>query len=77
MAKILIVDDRPLNREFLATLLGYYGHTLAEAADGVEGLARVGERKPDLVITDLDGAFESWSESLPIEEITPLLSKAN
>ncbi len=53
MAHILLLDDRALNREFLATLLGYYGHTLAEAADGVEGLARVGERKPDLVITDL------------------------
>jgi len=53
MAHILVLDDRALNREFLATLLGYYGHTLDEAADGVEGLARVGERKPDLVITDL------------------------
>src|SRR6185369_16277337 len=31
----------------------YYGHTLAEAGDGVEALERVRERKPDLVITDL------------------------
>ena len=53
MAHILIVDDRPMNRYFLVTLLGYYGHTLAEAADGVEAMARVHERKPDLVITDL------------------------
>ena len=53
MAHILIVDDRPMNRDFLVTLLGYYGHTLADAADGVEALARVRERKPDLVITDL------------------------
>lgn len=53
MAHILVLDDRAINREFLVTLLGYYGHTLAEAADGVEGLARVGERKPDLIITDL------------------------
>lgn len=44
MAHILVLDDRALNREFLAALLGYYGHTLAESADGVEGLARVGER---------------------------------
>jgi two-component system cell cycle sensor histidine kinase/response regulator CckA len=41
MAHILVVDDRPMNREFLVTLLGYYGHTLAEAADGVEALQRV------------------------------------
>src|SRR5580765_8220213 len=53
MAHILVVDDRSINREFLITLLGYYGHTLSEAADGVEALERVSERKPDLVITDL------------------------
>jgi signal transduction histidine kinase/CheY-like chemotaxis protein len=53
LAHILIVDDRALNREVLVNLLGYLGHTLAEAADGIEGLARVAERKPDLIITDL------------------------
>jgi len=52
MAHILVVDDGPMNREFLVTLLGYYGHTFAEAADGVEALERV-RGKPDLVITDL------------------------
>jgi|GEM_PF-1167072 len=53
MATILVVDDRPLNREFLVTLLRYYDHTLVEAADGIEALQRVGEQCPDLVITDL------------------------
>jgi signal transduction histidine kinase/response regulator RpfG family c-di-GMP phosphodiesterase len=53
MALILVVDDRPLNREFLVTLLGYYDHTLLQATDGVEALQRVGEHRPDLIITDL------------------------
>lgn len=53
MAKILVVDDRPLNRNFLVSLLGYYGHTLSEAADGIEALAAVNEHKPDLVISDI------------------------
>jgi CheY-like chemotaxis protein len=39
MARILVVEDRAMNREFLVTLLGYYGHTLAEAADGNDALA--------------------------------------
>ena len=53
MARLLVVDDRPLNRNFLVTLLGYDKHTLFEAADGVEALAAVTRHKPDLVISDI------------------------
>ncbi|MBP3954097.1 PAS domain S-box protein [Gemmata sp. G18] len=53
MATILIVDDRPSNREFLVTLLGYGGHRLVEAGDGAEGLALVRAEAPDLVIADI------------------------
>ncbi|MBI1878832.1 MAG: GAF domain-containing protein, partial [Chloroflexi bacterium] len=53
MATILIVDDRPTNREFLTTLLGYKGHRLLEAADGAEALELVRVEYPDLVIADI------------------------
>src|SRR6266851_3754955 len=53
MATILIVDDRPTNRQFLVTLLGYGGHRLLEAANGAEALERVRTERPDLVITDI------------------------
>jgi PAS domain S-box-containing protein len=53
MAKILIVDDRALNRQFLSTLLGYAGHKLSEAADGAEALVKIRAEHPDLVVTDL------------------------
>ncbi|VTR94811.1 multi-sensor hybrid histidine kinase : Multi-sensor hybrid histidine kinase OS=Chthoniobacter flavus Ellin428 GN=CfE428DRAFT_6228 PE=4 SV=1: Response_reg: GAF_3: PAS_4: PAS_4: GAF_2: PAS_9: PAS_3: HisKA: HATPase_c: Response_reg [Gemmata massiliana] len=53
MATILIVDDRPANREFLVTLLGYSDHRLLEAGDGAEGLALVRAERPDLVIADV------------------------
>ncbi|HYE37852.1 EAL domain-containing protein [Methylocaldum sp.] len=53
MAKILIVDDRPLNREFLVTLLGYGDHRLLEASDGAEALEIIRAEHPDLVITDI------------------------
>src|SRR6266704_1484608 len=53
MAKVLVADERPLNRQFLTTLLGYGGHLLLEAADGAEALAQVRKEHPDLVIADV------------------------
>ncbi len=41
MAHILVVDDRAPNRDYLATVLGYYGHTVAEASGGMEALASI------------------------------------
>lgn len=53
MATILIVDDRPSNRSYLAALLGLTGHRLLEAEDGVQALALARTERPDLIITDL------------------------
>jgi diguanylate cyclase (GGDEF)-like protein/PAS domain S-box-containing protein len=52
-ATILIVDDHVLNREFLMTLLGYGGHRLIEAGNGIEALKVVQRERPDLVISDI------------------------
>ena len=53
MAKILIADDHPQNREYLVDLLRHCGHDLLEADDGAEALERVQADHPDLVIADL------------------------
>lgn len=53
MATILIVDDRPITRQLLATVLGYSGHRLVEAGDGAEALRCVQDLAPDLVMTDV------------------------
>ena len=53
MANILIIDDRPLNRQFLTTLLGYQHHRLYEASDGAEGLRVARKERPDLIISDV------------------------
>src|SRR2546425_9808084 len=53
MAKILVVDDRRISRQFLQTLLGYSNHQVLEAADGAEALALARAERPDLVITDI------------------------
>jgi CheY-like chemotaxis protein len=53
MANVLVVDDDPINREFLRTLLGYRGHRVTEAGDGDSALALASRELPDAVITDV------------------------
>lgn len=52
-ATILVVEDRPIDRQFLMTLLRYYDYQLLEAANGDEALKAAHTQHPDLVITDL------------------------
>jgi diguanylate cyclase (GGDEF)-like protein/PAS domain S-box-containing protein len=48
-----VVDDRPVNREFLCALLTYAGHNVHEASDGVQALEAARRTPPDLVISDI------------------------
>jgi two-component system, cell cycle response regulator DivK len=53
MARILVVDDQAENRDLLAYLLGYYGHTVSVAADGAAGVRAALADPPDLVLMDI------------------------
>lgn len=53
-ASILIVDDSVSIRQSVRFTLEQNGYTVFEAADGAEGLSRLGEQKADLVITDVN-----------------------
>ena len=53
MAKILVVDDDPDFVEATRLVLEPNGYEVINAADGREGLAKVQEEKPDLVILDI------------------------
>jgi sigma-B regulation protein RsbU (phosphoserine phosphatase) len=53
-SRVLIVDDHAPNRLLLRALLGSLGVVhVDEAADGVDGLAAVERRRPDLVLLDV------------------------
>ena len=52
-ATILVVDDTPQNVRLLADLLTVKGYGVVTAASGAEALARVKERRPDLVLLDV------------------------
>lgn len=53
MPAILVVDDDATARDLLSTVLGYAGHEVREAHDGVEALTSVNAAPPDLIIVDL------------------------
>lgn len=50
--RLLVVDDDPVLRKLLTTLGQQRGGDWVEASDGHEGLERVRDRMPDIVITD-------------------------
>jgi CheY-like chemotaxis protein len=53
VARILIVDDEPVNRLLVKTVLGHAGHEVIEAADAAACLREAQNRLPDLAIVDL------------------------
>lgn len=51
---ILVVDDDDAVRRLVATTLAREGLDLEQASDGVEALARISERRPDVIVLDLE-----------------------
>ena len=79
MAIILIVEDRPIDRKLLATILRTRGHEIVEAADGKDALDALKQISPDLVVSDilmprLDGyEFVRGMREIPELAATPVI----
>ncbi len=52
-ARILVVDDQPVNIQIVGALLGNLGCEIIPASDGAMALKRVALRTPDLILLDL------------------------
>ena len=53
MKKVLLVDDDVDVRKFVSKLVERAGYEVIEAKNGVEGMGRVREDKPGLIILDV------------------------
>ncbi|MFA7536555.1 MAG: response regulator [Desulfuromonadales bacterium] len=53
MAKVLVVDDSNFARLSICNILKAAGCETAEAANGLEGLAKLEEFNPDCILSDL------------------------
>ncbi len=51
--RVLVVEDSPTQAEELRLLLEEGGYAVAVAADGLEGLARARDERPDVIISDV------------------------
>ncbi len=51
-AKLLVIDDESAIRRLLRTGLAPHGYEVTEAASGADGLARLAQDQPDLVLLD-------------------------
>jgi CheY-like chemotaxis protein len=80
MARILIIDDDPVIRSLVSTLLEALGHRVVEAIDGQAGVEAFGQGPIDLVVTDIVmpvqegiatiGAIRRLSPGVPILAIS-------
>jgi signal transduction histidine kinase/DNA-binding response OmpR family regulator len=52
-ADVLVVDDDARIRSLVVATLEAEGHTLSEAADGIQALAAIDEHHPDAIVLDL------------------------
>jgi adenylate cyclase len=52
-ARILVVDDTPVNVKLLADLLAVKGYAVSTAANGTEALEKIARECPDLVLLDV------------------------
>ncbi|MBM4183788.1 MAG: response regulator [Gemmatimonadetes bacterium] len=54
MARVLLIDDDEEHRVLARRILESAGHAVDEAADGAMGLKSFGQRRPDVVLTDIN-----------------------
>lgn len=53
-AKILYIEDNPLNMRLVRKLVKSFGYEMIEAMDGILGLEMVKSERPDLLLVDVN-----------------------
>lgn len=77
MSRILVVDDKEMMRDSVATLLGRRGHAVVAASRAEQAVEKIGEKRPDAVVTDLQmpgmNGLELLEEIRKLDETIPVV----
>jgi CheY-like chemotaxis protein len=61
MTRVLLVEDNEMNRDMLSRRLQRRGFEVAIAVDGQDGLDKLTQQTPDLVLLDMDlPVIDGW-----------------
>jgi len=73
MYKVILIDDEPLARQLIKTLLSAYSQVevVAECADGFEGFKAIQELSPDLIFLDVQMPRVNGFEMLELLDNPP------
>jgi two-component system, chemotaxis family, chemotaxis protein CheY len=72
MARVLIIDDDRQIRALMRQVLGRAGHEVAEAGDGIEGVAAFKAEPADLAVIDIYmPGRNGWATIRALEEEAP------
>jgi CheY-like chemotaxis protein len=52
-ARILVVDDNPINLKLACDVLEWSGYEVSAAVDAEQALEEIGQSKPDLILMDI------------------------
>jgi len=68
MAKLLLVEDNPDNRDMLSRRLQRKGYEVAIAVDGLAGVQMSESEKPDLILMDMSlPGIDGWTATTRIK----------
>jgi CheY-like chemotaxis protein len=72
--RLLIIDDDPMVRQTVVSLLRAAGHSVVEADGGAAGLVRLAETPIDCVLTDLGmSEMTGWDVARAVRTLHPNL----
>jgi two-component system cell cycle response regulator DivK len=79
-ARILVVEDNPLNLKLVRDVLGAAGYDVVSATSGEDGLLMAREHPPDLVLMDLQLPGIDGAETMrrlrdgPLADYVPVIA---